>query len=262
MQLLFYRANAISSVKERHRLVANAQQDSKSKLYWLRRYDSAEIMVFAFFLSILVFLVADSLATSLWSFAMRLAGGFISLILIPGAYLIQYLLPQDQRNLAASIVFGLVLQVVGLQAFYLVNVAFDIVLPINVWFVGFTSIAFTSLLFAYGKRCRSLKIKPSLHFGMPQEVTLIVLAGFILRLVVALLSGDVLSPDAALFADYARQFTNGEMTTSVLNDSSVYSISEDVDYLLTDSHTFLSYHGCWCPHLYQLQFSSSLWLVC
>lgn len=168
----------------------------------------------------------------------RAFSGFIILLLIPGILLSCFLVDPKQRNIAVSILIGLVVQVFLIQLLYWISLFSHIQIPLFIWSVSCSWILCLLSSFYIKKSIPHISLNSILYPSFNKKLILIFSIAVIARMMLWILSDGSIAPDAALYSDFSRSIINGQFNTLVINDSSVVWVFNDFAILPHQAFTY------------------------
>lgn len=188
------------------------------------------------------FLVYFTMRDSSWPLAQMLLGipaGLVSILLLPGIVASRILIPLKYQNLGTSVFLGLVIQMLLMQLRFLLSFFYFATPPIKIWVFGGNL-----FLLVLGATVLQLKndygcLKTPIRFNYGWQFAILLAVSLILRFVLLSQVQGSISPDSALYADFARQLVNGKYDSLVLNDSAVVELREGFDYMAHHAFTYV-----------------------
>lgn len=203
------------------------------------KFDSSLRSVIMHLSSTIVFLIFYFSGDSLFATIGRAAFGFLALILLPGAFLVSIMLPLRLRNIASTLLIGLLLAVVEVQALFIATLLFSVRIPLALWLSLF-SLAVASVCILFHRIvCNSGPLGESFRFEGDRQLYGIIAAAIVIRVIMAIVAMECIAPDASLYADYARGIVDGTFSSSVVNDLRVYNLWNGVQYCFHQAFTYL-----------------------
>lgn len=222
----------------------NTQNKGENRMNGIRRYTADYGIHFGIIGNAIicaVFLVCYSLnsLSIVFSFA-RLVTGLLTILVLPGMFLSISLLTHRWRNLGTTLLLGLVNFMVWVQIGFLIGIFLNAMVPLLLWTscANAFSVALFMIRFFSSREDRKLhymEIKETLDVKFPKILALALL----LRVLLLLVAQDAISPDASLYADYARGIMDGQFSSMVMGDGSVHDINLDVQYLTHQGTTYV-----------------------
>ena len=167
---------------------------------------------------------------------LRFASGFLSILLFPGIIVANIILDDEHKSLPISLIIGIVLQILLVQALYLCTIAFGIQIPLFLWSSVNTMVVFSFCIIWTWHIDSHATLHSATRLDMNKPILIIVGLGFVLRIALWFIAEGSIAPDAALYADFARSIMEGNFTSSVIGDISVNLVSDNIAYL--SHHTF------------------------
>jgi hypothetical protein len=187
----------------------------------------------------IAFLVFYSCSDSLFAIIGRAAFGFFTLVLLPGAFVVALILPPRLRNIASTLLIGLLLAVVEVQVVFIIALLSSVHAPLILWLSFFSSVIVLASISCYRVASYAGSVGESLGFEADRQVYCIIAAAIVIRVIMALLAKDCIAPDAALYADYARGIIDGSFSSSVVNDIRIYSLWNGFQYCFHQAFVYL-----------------------
>ena len=176
---------------------------------------------------------------SLFAIIGRAAFSFLTLILLPGAFLVGIVLPPRLRNIASTLLIGLLLAVVEVQVLFIATLLFGVQVLLVLWLSLF-SLAIVLVSMLYHRVAGNPRLlRDSFRFEGDRHVYGIIAAAIVIRVIMAFVAMDCIAPDASLYADYARGIVDGTFSSSVINDSRLYNLWNGVQYCFHQAFTYL-----------------------
>lgn len=176
---------------------------------------------------------------SLFAIIGRAAFGFLTLILLPGAFLVGIMLPPRLKNIASTLLIGLLLAVVEVQVLFIATLLFSVQVLLVLWLSLFSlAIALVSML-CHRVAGNPSPLRDSFRFEGDRHVYGIIAAAIVIRVIMAFVAMECIAPDASLYADYARGIVDGTFSSSVVNDLRIYNLWNGVQYCFHQAFTYL-----------------------
>ncbi|MFW9979138.1 MAG: hypothetical protein ACFFEJ_13715 [Candidatus Thorarchaeota archaeon] len=169
----------------------------------------------------------------------RIAFGAIAILIIPGSLLGQHILPSTLRNILSSSILGLILAIFQIQALFVLGLALDIHVPLLIWMVLTNVVLFLILLSSHVLSKQKNEIKSFFVIGLNKTLLGIITVSFLIRILMAVFSIGAISPDACVYADYARSMIDGDFLTHVQYDSAVYELWNGFEYAFHQAFVYL-----------------------
>jgi len=169
---------------------------------------------------------------------LRIVTGFLSILLFPGIIVANIILDEEHGSLPVSLIIGIILQILLIQALYLCTIIFGIQIPLFLWSSANTMVIFSFCIIWTWHIDPHTTLHSATQLDVNRPVLMIVGLGFVLRIILWFIAEGSIAPDAALYADFARSIMEGNFTSSVIGDISVNPISDSVAYL---SHHVFTY---------------------
>ncbi len=163
----------------------------------------------------------------------RALTGTMAFIFIPGAFLTHRLLPTSVESLTTYGIVGLVSGIICIQFGVFTYIISGIMLPLNIWLTLLCSLI-VSVCYIDLRRITQQQDDFRLRAGFTRDILIVIVLAFFLRLCLAAVTTGMISPDGALYSDFARGIVNGQFQSSIINDDMV---------LHTDSGVELTAHG-------------------
>ncbi|TXT54865.1 MAG: membrane protein of unknown function [Candidatus Thorarchaeota archaeon] len=181
------------------------------------------------FLTTILFVALQILPNSIFLFPLQLISGFCSIIIFPGFLLNQLFIPIEYRNIGTIILVACVITLFEIQIAFTITLLTGFVFPLYVWVVGFNSIVF---MIAFYRLLQEENISSdSVIFSLSSKLNQIAVIALILRVIMLYFGQNSIGPDAALYADYARNMLEGDFSSSILNDVAVQTLWNGVQYV-------------------------------
>lgn len=195
------------------------------------------LLVYA--VSTLIYIISSLLHEFLITSVLRALSGILSLIIVPGMLLSNLLIPYEKGRLWSTIIAGLFINCVLIQALFLARLYGTIVVSLNTWIVCF-HVVFVLLTVVVEHSGRiEIHDKPYLLQANTRLLSILII-GVVLRLILAAFSTGSIAPDASLYSDYARFILDGQFNTNVLIDSRIYDLGNGVRYCFHQGFIYLS----------------------
>ena len=192
-----------------------------------------------YLISTVVFLLTYSAPISPLVAAIRPASGFISVILLPGAFVTHCVISERWRNLGTNLLLGLMLAIIETHLLFIVSLITNLQIPFVLWICSMnTLIAITCLIYILRGSTKDL-FQAVLQFGSDRRLLLVAVLGLVLRFVLLGIAQESIAPDASLYANYARGIIDGNFQSSVLNDGAVSAIGDNVAYLAHQAFAYV-----------------------
>ncbi|MHA1863479.1 MAG: hypothetical protein ACTSWA_06900, partial [Candidatus Thorarchaeota archaeon] len=185
---------------------------------------------------ILLFIVSYPVEGFFLVSILRFVSGFLSILLFPGIIVSNVFVDREHRSLAVSLIMGIILQVLIIQALYLLTIIFGIQVPLFLWSSASTMIIFLFCIVWTRRTDSNTSLHSTMQLDVNRPVLMIVILACVLRIALWFIAEGSIAPDAALYADFARSIMEGRFTSTVIGDISVNQISDSVAYL--SHHTF------------------------
>ncbi len=170
---------------------------------------------------------------------LRALSGLFLLIMLPGAQVSRVALPKEMRNLWTSLAIGLLVAVLEAQIAFTLSLFFGLQVPFFYWlFVPSMVILWGSLLLDH---IRGQCDPPwsALQLGIDKILLWILVVALAVRVPFYLMTGDVIAPDAALYADFARGIMDGFFQSSVVNETCVVELWNGVHTIPHQAFVYL-----------------------
>ncbi|MHA1862958.1 MAG: hypothetical protein ACTSWA_04245, partial [Candidatus Thorarchaeota archaeon] len=196
-------------------------------------------LLFVYIISTFSFILIINLnINSLFLIPIRVVAGFVALIVIPGYFLSELLLPVRARNVGTSIILGIILSIIEIQfAFYLTYLGIESLSLVFLMLLLNSTVVIIGVLRRYIRDDTSSLIL----VGVPRYVIIIMAIAFILRILMSIISTNSIAPDASLYSDFARNLLDGNFSSSIINDSAVISIDQGVNYIAHQGFAYITF---------------------
>ncbi|MFW9887133.1 MAG: hypothetical protein ACFFER_03065, partial [Candidatus Thorarchaeota archaeon] len=167
---------------------------------------------------------------------LRICFGGLTIFLLPGFALVNLGFPEDLRTVEFAIILGFISTIITIQTAVNLLLIFNINLDL-VCFISFSSLAIIicSLLILRFRGVNELNIKSSKLNGRP---LLFLITGAGIRTLMLFFTQGALSPDAALYANYARNMLAGEFNSLILGDPASFDFVNGVQYVLHQAFVY------------------------
>lgn len=194
----------------------------------------------AYIIFAVIYCLMYNLPPTIYVLITRMASGIIAIVLIPGAVISSKLVPMNIRSIATSFTLGLVLFLINCQFQLLLILLIKIQSPIIyvVLIVNTLVVVIFTLSVSRGSFPKDFWLS-NFGFALDCRITKIFLIAVLIRFTFLLLNPSIFSPDAALFADYARNILEGGFFSNVQNDTSKYALWNGTQYLIHQGFTYV-----------------------
>ncbi|MHA1909353.1 MAG: glycosyltransferase family 39 protein, partial [Candidatus Thorarchaeota archaeon] len=175
---------------------------------------------------------------SIFILPLRFVFAFLALIIIPGAILSALLVKVKLHSLGMTILFGILFQCLLIQSMFNILLIFGVSAPLTLWLVIFNSLIAVVGMQIIPRLRKSLGVSVlnTKGIGLP---FLVVSVAFIIRFGMFIIAGDALAPDAAFYADYARNVLDGTFQSNTLGDTRIYELWDGYQYSFHQAFTYI-----------------------
>jgi hypothetical protein len=167
----------------------------------------------------------------------RTLSGFLAFVMLPGYLLESLFLPERNRNIGMQIIIGFGINLIGVQIFFVITQILGIGILLVEWLLLSNMIIFYAIVGFLTVKNR-LEIK-EWGANLDREVLFLVGIALLIRILLSFYTLDIISPDASLYADYARGIIEGDFTSSISNDDAVHSLIGGAQYVTHQAFTYL-----------------------
>ena len=194
---------------------------------------------FVFAISTVAFVVLNFYSLSFVGAALRLVTGLIAIVLVPGGAVAAVFLGREMRNLGVSASFGLGLALVECQVLLTITLTTGLHLPLVYFLCVSSSVIVLLCLVTARPELLQGFFRLSFLYEKDTRLVKVLLVALVLRLILAFLAVESISPDSALFADYARSMLGGEFESNVSNELAVLSLWNGASYVIHQAFAYI-----------------------
>ncbi|TXT54866.1 MAG: membrane protein of unknown function [Candidatus Thorarchaeota archaeon] len=162
---------------------------------------------------------------------------FLSLVLFPGMVISTQVVPKKYQGLGMSSGIGIAIAILEIHIGFLTKLSIGFSFPVSILL---PTINIVVMLGAYITKDEEIdKMLPNtLRIPKNKAIILVIIFGFFLRVILAFLNYNALSPDGALFANYANGILSGSYDTTLIDDVSVYNLWNGVQYIIHQGYAY------------------------
>ncbi|MGV9169623.1 MAG: hypothetical protein ACOC38_06770 [Promethearchaeia archaeon] len=163
---------------------------------------------------------------------------FLALILIPGTIIGVQIRPKEKDWGWISIGIGLAVSVLEIQILFILRLLLDVYLNPLVFMLVVDAELVAVCFIAFRNRRTDISLKRIL-IPEKRDLKYFVLLALFIRLVLVVLASESVSPDACLYADYARSVINGSYSSSIAGDTAITNLWNGIDYVIHHGMTYV-----------------------
>jgi len=208
-------------------------------LGWWSVLQSRTQIGLVFATSTVAFLVLNFYSLPIVGAALRLVTGLIAIVLVPGGTVAAAFLGREMRNLGVSASLGLGLALVECQVSLMIVLTSGLHLPLIYFLCVSSSAIVLACLAITGRESLQGFFRLSFLYEKDARLLKVLVLALALRLTLAFLALDSISPDSALFADYARSMLVGEFESNVSNELAVLSLWDGANYVIHQAFAYI-----------------------
>jgi hypothetical protein len=189
-------------------------------------------------ISIVIFNLAFLSTSSIPISIIAAGAGLLGFIILPGGLLVSLVLPVKNRNIGTSFIMGLILVILEIQTLFSLLLVVEPLWNLAISLSISSSLLCIGLLIILTSKNTNANLFTVFSLGEHRSISRILFVALIIRIGMLVIAQGSIAPDAALYADYARNMLDLQFQSSVTNDPAVIDLWSDLQYI---DHQAFSY---------------------